>query len=473
MKRNKVLLFVIFLSLSFFIGYILKYENGSGGFSEMDGKKNQQKTSETDDTGSIQNLLDSVEDGDILTIRPGKYYVKSVTLKNKKNVQVIAEGVVLKRSGINGNTDSNLFEILKSEGITVRGLMVDGNSAKFGGKEAQVHNVAIYGSREVKLINVKSINSVCDGFYINRFFTARSGLPTPEKPINSEDITLINSHADYSTRQGLSIISVDGFLAKKSSFNNTGKGKGGSISPSAGVDLESNIGSPWEPRNLRFLDSKSVGNEGAGFITTNSTVNVVLENFLMKNNGSYGFYSASSNVKLSGVVLDNNGGSKDSVRASIYVKNTNKENKITDIFLENVVIKNGTWGGLMFEEGVRLEAENLIIKDTNNFGIRQIGTGKVTPWALTKLENIQISRIYVGDKDISGEPSYVTGVIPAPHQPTIIRGIKIDNTGLDRRRIPVKRGIDMIPYTNVEEITLINIDGNFSDWAFRDVNESK
>lgn len=373
-------------------------------------------------------------------------------------------GTTIKRLNGTPTLENNLIEFVNCRDVVVEGLTLHGDNEKHGAKEAQLHNFGLYGCTNITFISVKSMYSMCDGFHINRLVSSRLGV-TVSEPVDSKNITLTNVISEYSSRQGLSVISVDGLSATNCKFSFTGSSSAGGVSPTAGVDLESNAMSPWQPKRVTFDNCEFSNNNGAGLLITSSNDFTIVRNAKIERNNSYGLMSSGRNVLLENANFDSNGLSGNA-RADLTVANSGRDGALSSIYVKNVKIKNAYYTAVQIEEGVRFVSENLEVEDCFNAGIRLVtGSGTaVYDWSTVQLKNTIVRRIYT-NRSLTGG-GYL-GFVGNYRAPVYIEGMVIDKTNLDTNKTASERGFDSP--SNLKLFKNVHINGDFSDFSARNI----
>ncbi|MNI11342.1 hypothetical protein D3C73_644860 [compost metagenome] len=162
----------------------------------------------------------------------------------------------------------------------------------------QAHIFDISGSENIIIERVNANDSGGDGFYVGNFEATL---------FFSKDVVLRQCVANNNRRQGLSVISVDGFLAEGCKFTNT---KG--TAPKSGVDIEPNNNSGQDLlKRVRFVDCVAEGNDGRGFLVSlhrmtasNERVDITFDRCRTKGNsfGSSVNYGAEGTKAVKGEV---------------------------------------------------------------------------------------------------------------------------------------------------------------------------
>ena len=165
-----------------------------------------------------------------------KYYIKL------KDAKLIGNNATVRV--VNNNEEiGSMFALIGCENLSMKDFIIDGAIAQDektveGGR----HNISIKDSRNIELTNIRSVNALTDGFYINR----------------GVSITLDGCIADYNGRQGCSIIAGTNILIKNSIFSHSCRN-----APMMGIDIEPNDSYTTELSvaidSCRFIDNFSSG----------------------------------------------------------------------------------------------------------------------------------------------------------------------------------------------------------------------
>lgn len=422
----------------------------------------------TDDTLALQSLFDVCNKGAIIHFPFGTYLTDSLLMFRAEKIKIVGYGATLLRKSNTKNTENNILELLDCDEITIEGLDFNGNSELLGGEEGQIHNLSIYGSRNIRISDVRSSYGVCDGLYVASWIATRHG-QTPTETIPTENVMIDNCVFDYNYRQGMSIICCFGLTVLNSKFNYTGRSLAGSTAPSAGVDLESN-GYPWIPKNCNFIGCEFIDNGGSGLVTTSSSVNVTISNCTTKDNGSYGFSTKSMGTIMTNCIVDNCG-TGETLRQGINIgENTSDLAPAPSICtVENTKIINCREGALLVSGNSRTTIKDIIIEDCGNFGVRAVNTNKEDSSHFLKIENIIIKNLTKSGGLYSGVPAGVTGVGGGRNK-TYLENIVIDQSGVGSDG--VGRGIDAISFKNLMLVVDCDVIGNFTDFAYRDIKRA-
>ncbi|RKN74873.1 right-handed parallel beta-helix repeat-containing protein [Paenibacillus ginsengarvi] len=175
-------------------------------------------------------------------------YERLIRIKNVKNVLILGNGAVLKMN----------------------------KAAYLTGEQAHIFDIS--GSENVTIERLSANDSGGDGFYVGNYEATKS---------YCKNVVLRDCTADNNRRQGLSIISVDGFLADGCRFTNTT-----GTAPKSGVDIEPNNNTGVDVlKKVRFVGCMADGNVGRGFLVSlqkltasNERVDITFENCRTRGN---------------------------------------------------------------------------------------------------------------------------------------------------------------------------------------------
>lgn len=165
-----------------------------------------------------------------------RYYIQL------RNAKLIGNETTVKIVNNNEHIGS-IFALIKCRDLMMEGFIIDGSIAR-GAKtvEGGRHNISIKDSRNIELRNIRSVNALTDGFYINR----------------GEGITLDRCDADFNGRQGCSVIAGTKIVIKNSTFSHSCRN-----APMMGIDIEPNDSFTTELSvvidSCRFFDNVSSG----------------------------------------------------------------------------------------------------------------------------------------------------------------------------------------------------------------------
>lgn len=178
------------------------------------------------------NNLDFLNTADFYSIADGheiifsnKEYTVSTLMPDKryfiklKDAKFIGNNATVKV--VNNDEEMGaIFAFLGCEDLTMEDFTIDGSIARDAKTvEGGRHNISIKDSRDIELINIRSVNALTDGFYINR----------------GDGITLAGCVADYNGRQGCSVVAGTNILIKNSTFSHSCRN-----APMMGIDIEPN-----------------------------------------------------------------------------------------------------------------------------------------------------------------------------------------------------------------------------------------
>jgi len=256
------------------------------------------ETGTNDDTKVVQAALDSAQSR-IIYFPAGIYNV--LPLKVNSNTHLILhENAILKAVKGYKNGDS-LINI-----ISVNNVSIDGNNAliqmlkKEYTSGEQRHGLRILSSDNIKINNLRSVDSGGDGFYIGSVDDI-----TP-----SSNISLTNCKSTNNRRQGLSIVSAKNLLVENCFFSETS-----GTAPAFGIDIEPNSSNDTLT-NILIRDVSTEKNSKGGIQfalraygqTKSKEISIRIENWQSKNDGENGAlrFAYSPQFPLVGFVKINN-----------------------------------------------------------------------------------------------------------------------------------------------------------------------
>ena len=155
---------------------------------------------------------------------------------NKTGLTIIGYGATIRSHPNNGECRNNsLFYFEKVKKLRVLGINIDGNKnnrqPQFsdysdGSGSSSRGSFSIAGADDVILSDVRSDNSMMDGYYIGGF--------EDEGP--ATNVRVINCHANNCYRNGLTFSNTLGAFLQGGSYTNTGQTYG--TAPMVGIDIE-------------------------------------------------------------------------------------------------------------------------------------------------------------------------------------------------------------------------------------------
>jgi len=196
------------------------------------------------DTASVQAFLNMAGP---LRITDGIYIVGPLLVRSN-TVLSFSPGAVLKAKTGYATNDS----LLSLSGVD--DVTIDGNNASIQMLKAEYttgewrHGVNITGASNVRITNLRSIDSGGDGFYV--------GGPTPNR-----NVSLWDCVGDNNRRQGLSIVNVINCDVWGGEFKNTDGAENG---PWCGIDVETNPGAGYFIQNVNIIGVRTYNNRGGG-----------------------------------------------------------------------------------------------------------------------------------------------------------------------------------------------------------------
>lgn len=205
-----------------------------------------------DATECLQKALDSGASRLVVDRQAGDWIVRPLTLKGRGDMEVVFEdGVVLRaKRGEYRDVGDVMLTVTSCTNLTLRAegrasFVMQKADYRDGTKYKTAewrHTLAVYGGEHVRIANLTFADSGGDGIYVH----------------SVRDIRLENVVSRGHYRQGLSIICVDGFLARHCLFTETC-----GAAPQCGVDIEPNN---WYEKlsDIVFEDCAFTSNAMAG-----------------------------------------------------------------------------------------------------------------------------------------------------------------------------------------------------------------
>lgn len=136
----------------------------------------------TDDTAALQEIFSRASPGQTVTLAPGTYLTGTLWI-DRANLTIEASGVTFKRMPNTTIRAARLVSLV-ANGITLRGLTVDGNGAE--NTHLGVWSTAQPGSTVNQIIGGPELSSV-DGFYVGRTLRFIAGNLRPHNFTTGED----------------------------------------------------------------------------------------------------------------------------------------------------------------------------------------------------------------------------------------------------------------------------------------------
>ena len=252
----------------------------------------------SDETEKFQNALDSSVGKTLFLPKPQEYYyIGKITIPSNTTL-VLDEGIEivgkpLAQEGFSLLTE-RLINIIDANNVVIKGnhstIRLE-NKSQYTQEWNHIFN--IQSSTNVYIYDISANDSGGDGFYVGDQESISRAVP--------KNINLINCKANNNRRQGLSIVSVDGFYAEKCEFNNS---RG--TAPETGIDIEPSFPNQ-KLRNIKFVDCSASGNKTDGVrihlkASNDSTEGISIEfiNFKSKNN-AFG-YSLREFIGVQGII---------------------------------------------------------------------------------------------------------------------------------------------------------------------------
>jgi polygalacturonase len=242
----------------------------------------------SDDTKTLQSLIDQCPNNGTVTIPAGTHYIDAlVSLNLKSNMTLKLEsGAILKALP----NDKNGYYIVKLTNVSnvkiVGGTIQGERSSHFGTTGEWGMCIGILGSSNVSVSDLTVRDGWGDGIYVGY-----SGTQT------CRNISIENVISDNNRRVALGIISVDGMIVKNSVFKNSN-----GTDPQSGIDIEPNDGNTVT--NVQVFNSQFLNNINNGVVVQNivGTVSNILfnGNYFMGNKWGWWVNPKATNVVITG-----------------------------------------------------------------------------------------------------------------------------------------------------------------------------
>jgi hypothetical protein len=388
-----------------------------------------------DDTAAVQRALDQLAaSGGELVFDSFSYSVGPLVLFSARNVRILGNaGTLVRRFPVTDQSYANTLEVLGCDGVYIQGLQFDGNNRRLKPFEGNCHNLAIHGSARIELVDLHSSYSLCDGLYISTWSDTRHGY-AHSGFLNSSDITARNCVSTYNFRQGLSVISCDGFSDINGNYSFTGKAPCGSTPPAAGVDLENNNAAPWIPRRCNFFGTVLSDNVGAGMSIAPDAREVALSHVTVSGNGGFGIVNQGGGVRLQDVKIINSAAARrPSIRAGLML-----DGPSSDTVVRKVTVSGSMMGAVLINNVARADIQSLEISNSELFGLWVV-TDKPGQKSAVALDNIRISAIYTG---VASAESAYAAIINKNDSTITASGITLDGSHSDSSRMLVPTPLD-------------------------------
>jgi PKD repeat protein len=263
-----------------------------------------------DATDALEAALRSGNSYVVVDKQSSDWIIRPLTLFDLRDITIIFEkGVTLRaKSGAFGNTNSQLFKLVRARNVTIEGY---GATFKMNKNEytsgEHRHALSINGGRNITVRGLTFRDSGGDGIAI----TGTGGGGNYSQDITIEDVVSTNNR-----RLGMGIISAQNVWVRNSEFSRSN----GTL-PEAGVDLEPNNSSE-RLVNINFINCKFSDNDNMGFFVST---------------GKMTSSSTPISVKVSGCEFSYN------------AKSPNKGRPRASIHLSHGIISNPVKGEVVFE----------------------------------------------------------------------------------------------------------------------------
>lgn len=210
-----------------------------------------------DHTAVMTALFDQLDRGSIVRM-DGKYRLTSgITISRKSSFSIEGAGILTMRSGTPVAHGYWILYFVECSDFRMSSVIVDANRAGRLPAEVPAHSIIFQSCTMFTCENVKSVNAVCDGFYI--------ASATPERrETHCSNFKFIDCVADNCFRQGCSIIQAHRAVFSGGAFTNTQ-----GTAPAAGIDLECDPGAPIGAiSDISFRKVRFSGNRGFGLLVS-------------------------------------------------------------------------------------------------------------------------------------------------------------------------------------------------------------
>lgn len=215
----------------------------------------------TDATQEIQDAIDNAVSPSriVLEYHSTPWYVNQMIVLNQPNMEIWVKGGATVEAKAGGFTlNQPMFKITASN-VTMRGYAnFNDTSAGVATLKMRKNDYFSYsgnqGSRHC--ISVRGNNSVVKGFNLNESGGDGVAVTKEVAGVPPTNVVLKDLTCDSNSRQGISVISVDGLTVTDCIFRNTS-----GLAPGAGVDIEPSIASDVL-RDIEFVNCNFYNNEG-------------------------------------------------------------------------------------------------------------------------------------------------------------------------------------------------------------------
>ena len=196
---------------------------------------------ETDDTAAIQYAFDNFKN---IYIPDGIYMIDATThiIPTSNSKIQLSKNATLKAI-TNSNDSYSILYLLNVSNIIIEGGTIEGDRASHSGATGEWgQGISIINSTNILIKDMILKDCWGDGIYL----------------YSGTNIKTQNIICDNNRRQGLSIISVNGYHSQNDTFQNTN-----GTSPSAGIDIEPNANTDII-KNIVIDNPRTINNDGTG-----------------------------------------------------------------------------------------------------------------------------------------------------------------------------------------------------------------
>jgi len=211
----------------------------------------------TEDTAALQAALNASSGTAHLFLGPNTYVTGPLSIPNNTVIHFHPKTILKAKTGLVDG--QRLINISSVSNVTIHGNggKIQMLKAEYVSGE-QRHGVMIYDASNVNIYNLFSNDSGGDGFYVGG-------------ATYSSNVNLICCGGDNNRRQGLSVVSCDGFMDFCGTWTNTN-----GTAPEAGIDIEPN-NSAGRLNDIRIINPRTSGNAGSGILAAISNIGATAE----------------------------------------------------------------------------------------------------------------------------------------------------------------------------------------------------
>lgn len=199
-----------------------------------------------------------------------------------KNLTILGYGAEIRSNGRNGQNRNNAMFMFKNcQGVTIKGLKLDGRRQERGVEQddyipgsinefLQCNITFSYGSRDILIQDVTSVNSVHDAISIGW---------------ECDNVKIINCVCDNAQRNGIAICGCNNVVIDGCQCNDNGVSGNGyrGIAPKCGIDIEGHY-KQYPNINVHVSNCNIENNKDLGITISNWASTVTIDGCYFKNN---------------------------------------------------------------------------------------------------------------------------------------------------------------------------------------------